>query len=156
MPLSSLTPVARARLSHRISTPTSPTSPEPVKSPDLLEEQKVVEEELNELSRQFYLIQIKDLEERLGRYQAKCDKLQLENVELQKQLRQQLEDQEQMIMFLKRKNQEQAEQYIDLDEKLIVLQQAKDAEREKFEQQIAQMKENSQRALDQVRSIIMY
>lgn len=118
--------------------------------------EKVVEEELNELSRQFYLIQIKDLEERLGRYQAKCDKLQLENVELQEQLRQQLEDQEQMIMFLKRKNQEQAEQYIDLDEKLIVLQQAKDAEREKFEQQIAQMKENSQRALDQVRSIIMY
>lgn len=48
MPHSSLTPVARARLSHRISTPTSPTSPEPVKSPDLVEEQKVEEEEEEE------------------------------------------------------------------------------------------------------------
>ena len=51
MPHSSLTPVARARLSHRISTPTSPTSPEPVKSPDLLEEQKEEKKEEEEEAR---------------------------------------------------------------------------------------------------------
>jgi len=43
--------VARARLSHRISTPTSPTSPEPVKSPDLLEEQKEEKKEEEEEAR---------------------------------------------------------------------------------------------------------
>ena len=110
----------------------------------------VAEEPLDDLSKQFYLIQIRDLEERLGRYQAKCDKLRLENQELQDQLRQQVEDQEQMIAFLKRKNQEQAEQYVDLEEKLMALQQAKESEKERLEQQITQMKEDSQRALDQV------
>ena len=112
--------------------------------------EKVAEEPLDDLSKQFYLIQIRDLEERLGRYQAKCDKLRLENQELQEQLRQQVEDQEQMIAFLKRKNQEQAEQYVDLEEKLMALQQAKESEKERLEQQITQMKEDSQRALDQV------
>lgn len=112
--------------------------------------EKVAEEPLDELSKQFYLIQIRDLEERLGRYQAKCDKLRLENQELQEQLRQQVEDQEQMIAFLKRKNQEQAEQYVDLEEKVMALQQAKESEKERLEQQITQMKEDSQRALDQV------
>ena len=72
------------------------------------------------------------------------------NQELQEQLRQQVEDQEQMIAFLKRKNQEQAEQYVDLEEKLMALQQAKESEKERLEQQITQMKEDSQRALDQV------
>ena len=89
---------------------------------------KVEEEKLDALSRQFYLIQIKDLEERLARYQAKCDKLQFSNDELQKQLKQQLEDQEQMILFLKKKNQEQAEQYVDQEERLMALRQTKDAE----------------------------
>lgn len=57
---------------------------------------KAEEEKLTELSKQFYLIQIKDLEERLARYQAKCDQLQLANDEFQKQLKQQKEDQEQV------------------------------------------------------------
>ena len=62
-----------------------------------------------------------DLEGRLSRYQGKCDQLQLKNDELQKQLHQQLEDQEQMITFLKKKGQDQTEAYIDLEEKLAAL-----------------------------------
>ena len=103
------------------------------------------EEPLNELSKEFYLIQIKvlrtlhidvlqplivvcccfiqDLEQRLTRYQTKCDGLQLQNDELQKKLSQQLEDQEQMITFLKKKSQEQTEFFIDLEERLAALQQ---------------------------------
>ena len=57
----------------------------------------------------------------MGRYQGKCDQLQLQNDELQKQLRQQLEDQEQMITFLKKKGQDQTEAYIDLEEKLAAI-----------------------------------
>ena len=61
------------------------------------------EEPLNELSRQFYLIQIKDLEGRVGRYQERCATLQVSNDELQAKLGQQEEDQGQVIQFLKKK-----------------------------------------------------
>ena len=64
---------------------------------------------------------MQDLEGRLSRYQGKCDQLQLKNDELQKQLHQQLEDQEQMITFLKKKGQDQTEAYIDLEEKLAAI-----------------------------------
>lgn len=57
---------------------------------------------LNELSRQFYMIQIKDLEERVGRYQERCAALQVGNDELQKRLNQQEEDQGQVILCLKK------------------------------------------------------
>ncbi len=68
-----------------------------------------------------------DLEIRLGRYQEKSDRLQVENSELQKQLKQQLEDQEQMITFLKKKSSEQAESFVDLEEKLAAVQQVNPA-----------------------------
>lgn len=92
---------------------------------------------------------MQDLEGRLSRYQVKCDRLQLENDDLQKKLQQQLEDQEQMTTFLKRKNHEQAQQFMDLEEKLLALKQAKEKEREKLETQLTALKEESQRALDQ-------
>ncbi len=92
---------------------------------------------------------MQDLEDRLSRYQVKCDRLQLENDDLQKKLRQQLEDQEQMITFLKRKSHEQAQQFMDLEEKLFAVKQAKEKEREKLEAQLTALKEDSQRALDQ-------
>ena len=56
----------------------------------------------NELSRQFYAIQIKDLEGRVGRYQERCVALQASNDELLKQHSQQEENQEQVIQFLKK------------------------------------------------------
>ena len=61
------------------------------------------EEHLNELSRQFYMVQIKDLEERVGRYQERCAGLQVSNEELQSKLAQQEDDQGQVIQFLKKK-----------------------------------------------------
>ena len=60
------------------------------------------EEPLNELSRQFYTIQIQDLEVRVGRYQERCAALQVSNDELQKRLGQQEEDQGQVIQYLKK------------------------------------------------------
>lgn len=54
-----------------------------------------------------------------------------------------------MITFLKRRSQEQAAQFMDLEEKLMALKQAKEKEREKLEGQLTTLKEESQRALDQ-------
>ena len=61
------------------------------------------EEPLNEMSRQFYMVQITDLESRVGRYQERCAALQASNDQLQSQLTQQEEDQGQVIQFLKKK-----------------------------------------------------
>ena len=61
------------------------------------------EEPLNELSRQFYMVQIQDLESRVGRYQERCAALQASNDDLQSKLGQQEEDQGQVIQFLKKK-----------------------------------------------------
>lgn len=60
------------------------------------------EQPINELSRQFYMIQIQDLEGRVGRYQERCAALQVSNDELQKKLHQQEEDQGQVIQCLKK------------------------------------------------------
>ena len=89
------------------------------------------------------------MEQRLSRYQVKCDRLQIENEDLHKKLKQQLEDQEQRITFLKRKNQEQAVMLMDLNEKFEALKLAKEKERERLEGQLTTLKEDSQRALDQ-------
>jgi len=89
------------------------------------------------------------LEERLSRYQAKCDKLELSNTDLHKKLQQQVEDQEQMISFLKRKAHDQTERFVDLEDRLHHAQQVKDEQQQKLEAQVAQLKEESQRALDQ-------
>ncbi len=95
------------------------------------------------------MIKLQDLEERLSRYQAKCDKLELNNSDLEKRLHQQVEDQEQMISFLKRKAHDQTERFVDLEDRLHHAQQVKDEQQQKLEAQVAQLKEESQRALDQ-------
>lgn len=89
------------------------------------------------------------MEGRLGRYQVKCDHLKIHNDILQKKLEQQLEDQEQITSYLKRVNQEQTGLCMDLEEKLAFVQQAKETQQEKLEGQITQLKEDSQRSLDQ-------
>ena len=75
------------------------------KADDGPEPPKVSAEEkpLDELSRQFYAIQVQDLESRVGRYQERCATLQVRNDELQKRLSQQEDDQGQVIQFLKKK-----------------------------------------------------
>lgn len=109
-----------------------------------------MEQPTDSLSKEFYMIQVRDLEDRLSKYQTKCDKLQLSNEELQKQLKQQLEDKEQMTTFLKKKSQQQTEHQLELEEELCTLKQNKETEKEHYEQQITQLKDESQRALDQL------
>ena len=92
---------------------------------------------------------MQDLEERLGRYQAKCDILQLKNDDLQKKLEQQIEERDALIDFLKCKNKQQADEFEILENKMSALQQAMDDQREKLEAHITQLKEDSQHALDQ-------
>ncbi|XP_003385936.1 PREDICTED: cilia- and flagella-associated protein 157-like [Amphimedon queenslandica] len=111
---------------------------------------KIEEEPLSELSKEFYLIQIRDLEERVARYQLKCDHLQTTNETLQKKLTQQLEDQEHIIALLNKKIQEQTEQFAELDDQLVALRHEKETERERLMSEISAIREEAQDRLDQL------
>lgn len=95
------------------------------------------EKPISELTKQFYVIQIKDLEERVARYQQKSDELQLQNEDLQKTLQQQVEIQKDIVLGLRRDLQGQTDKYADLEEKMIALKQAKDQERDQYELQLS-------------------
>ena len=95
------------------------------------------EKPISELSKQFYVIQIKDLEERLAKYQKLNDQIKLQNEDLQKTLQQQVEIQKDIVSGLRRDLQGQTDKYADLEEKMIALTQAKNQERDQFEIQLA-------------------
>ena len=86
----------------------------------------------------------------MDRYQTKCDKLQAANDDLEKDLRQQLEDKEHIIMLLKKKNMELTEQYMDLEESMGNLKREKEQERDKLMREITAIKEDTQDRLDQL------
>ena len=111
---------------------------------------KAIEEPIDDSTREFYLIQIRDLEGRLVRYQAKCDKLQANNDEMEKQLQQQLEDQESIMTLLKKKIQDQSTLYLELDEAMAALREEKEVELEKLQHEITAVREEAQDRFDQI------
>jgi hypothetical protein len=108
------------------------------------------EKPLDELSRQFYAIQVQDLESRVGRYQERCATLQVRNDELQKRLSQQEDDQGQVIQFLKKKTKDQGVSNAALEAELEALRHSTEKEKEQLETQLAQQKEESRRAQDKL------
>lgn len=112
-------------------------------------------ETITELQKEFYIIQINDLEKRLDRYQGKCDQLEIENKDLQKNYEKQTQDKKEIVAFLKKKLEQMGDEVADLQEKLISLQQAKDAEKDSYELQITQLKTEAQETKDQLTSEIM-
>ena len=109
-------------------------------------------ETITELQKEFYIIQINDLEKRLDRYQSKCDQLEIENKDLQKNYEKQTQDKKEIVAFLKKKLEQMGDEVADLQEKLISLQQAKDAEKDSYELQITQLKTEAQETKDQLTS----
>lgn len=90
------------------------------------------------------------MEQRVARYQSRCDTLSVSNEDLQKKLTQQLEDQEHIMSLLKKKIQEQSEQCVELDEKLTVLKHEKEKEIDKLMKETALIREDAQDRLDQL------
>ena len=95
------------------------------------------EKPISEMTKQFYIIQIKDLEERVARYQTKSDKLSLENEDLQRTLQQQVEIQKDIVSGLRQDLQIQTNKYADLEEDMIQLKQKKDQEKDQYELQLS-------------------
>lgn len=109
-------------------------------------------EVLTELSKEFFLIQIRDLEARLARYQKKCDELELKNEDYKSNYEQQTTDKKEIVSFLKKQLEQRADEIADLQDRLIGLQQAKDAEKDQFEVQLATLRTEMQEIKDQLTS----
>lgn len=107
---------------------------------------------LNELSKEYFLIQIRDLEERLARYQKKCDELELANQDYRSQYEQQTTDKKEIVSFLKKQLEQRADEIADLQDRLIGLQQAKDSEKDQYEVQLATLRTEMQEIKDQLTS----
>uniref|UniRef100_H2YPP1 Cilia- and flagella-associated protein 157 n=1 Tax=Ciona savignyi TaxID=51511 RepID=H2YPP1_CIOSA len=108
--------------------------------------------ELNELSKEFFLIQVKDLEQRLSRYQKKCDELSISNAEYEEKYKQVVQDRKEIVDFLKKSLEQRQDDISDLHDRLLGLQQAKDTEKENYETQLTQHKRESQEVKDRLTS----
>lgn len=108
--------------------------------------------DLNELSKEYFLVQIRDLEERLVRYQKKCDELEIGNQGFKSQYEQQVNDKKEIVSFLKKQLEQRGEELADLQDRLIGLQQAKDAEKDQYEVQLATIRTEMQEVKDQLTS----
>lgn len=107
---------------------------------------------LSEVSKEFFLIQIRDLEQRLARYQRKCDELDVANGEFKDKYDQMTTDKKEIVSFLKKQLEQRQDEIADLNDRLVGLQQAKDTEKDAYEQQLAQLRTEFQETKDQLTS----
>ena len=72
-------------------------------------------------SKEYFLVQIpiRDLEERLARYQKKCDELEVGNNGFKSQYEQQVNDKKEIVSFLKKQLEQRGEELADLQDRLI-------------------------------------
>ncbi|XP_033116447.1 cilia- and flagella-associated protein 157-like [Anneissia japonica] len=107
---------------------------------------------LTEVSKEFFLIQIRDLENRLARYQRKCDELEVASSQFQAEYGQMSTDKKEIVSFLKKQLEQRQDEIADLNDRLVGLQQAKDAEKDGYEQQLTQLRTEFQETKDQLTS----
>ncbi|XP_056601098.1 cilia- and flagella-associated protein 157 [Triplophysa dalaica] len=90
-------------------------------------------EELQESDKTFFRAQIRDLEERLERYQHKCDELEIQAKDLQLKIDTVEKEKKDIVLYLKRRVAKKEDEANDLIETLSKHQQDQDAERDSFE-----------------------
>ncbi|XP_063000660.1 cilia- and flagella-associated protein 157 [Elgaria multicarinata webbii] len=115
---------------------------EPPKEPEI--DENIVPEH----SREFYLIQIRDLEGRLSRYQKKWDELQVSEDLFRTEYEKMIADNKEIVAFLKKTLNQRVDEIADLTYQLQSLQLAKDSEKDAFEAQLAQLRHEFQETKD--------
>lgn len=108
--------------------------------------------DINELSKEYYLVQIRDLENRLARYQKKCDELEVSNGQFHDKFDQMATDKKEIVAFWKKQVEQRTDDIADLNDRLIGLQQAKDAEKEQYEGELQKLRNEFQETKDQLTS----
>lgn len=110
------------------------------------------EEEIDELSRQFYLNQIKDLEHKVNRYQEKCDLLTLENNSFQTDFKNEKEDKKEIVDYLRKKNEISNKKIEELNNDMLDMQNKMDQEREKSNRKYQDLKKDMNDEIDKLRN----
>uniref|UniRef100_A0A8C9QS24 Cilia- and flagella-associated protein 157 n=1 Tax=Spermophilus dauricus TaxID=99837 RepID=A0A8C9QS24_SPEDA len=111
---------------------------------------KMVEGPLAEEMREFYLNQIRDLEDRLARYQRKWDELAAQEKLFRQEFEQLANNKKEIVAFLKRTLNQRVDEITDLNEQLQSLQLTKEMEKDAFEAQLAQVRHEFQETKDQL------
>lgn len=103
-------------------------------------------------TKEFFLIQIKDLEERLLRYQKKCDELEVDNGKFIEKYEQMATDKKEIVAFWKKQVEQKTDEIADLNDRHIGLQQTRDNEREDFKRQLQEARSEYQDMKDNLTS----
>ncbi|XP_006892679.1 PREDICTED: uncharacterized protein C9orf117 homolog [Elephantulus edwardii] len=101
-------------------------------------------------TREFYYIQIRELEDRLARYQRKWDELSVQKKFFRQEFEQLANNKEEIVAFLKRTLNQQVDEITELNEQLQSLQMAREMEKDAFEAQLAQVRHEFQETKDQL------
>ncbi|KAI1900491.1 hypothetical protein AGOR_G00050480 [Albula goreensis] len=107
---------------------------------------------LAEFSREYYNMQIRDLEHQLGKYKQKYDELEVQQKDFSNQYSTLEREKKDIVLYLKKTLTQREDDLSDLSEQLLRLQQAKEAEKESFEKQLAQLRQDFQENKDQLTS----
>ncbi|XP_077001742.1 cilia- and flagella-associated protein 157 isoform X2 [Tamandua tetradactyla] len=111
---------------------------------------KSMEVLIDEETREFYHIQIRDLEDRLARYQRKWDELAVQEKLFRQEFEQLANNKKEIVAFLKRTLNQRVDEITDLNEQLQSLQLSKEMEKDAFEAQLAQVRHEFQETKDQL------
>ncbi|XP_055255055.1 cilia- and flagella-associated protein 157 isoform X2 [Moschus berezovskii] len=111
---------------------------------------KPMEMPISEEIREFYHIQIRNLEDRLARYQRKWDELAMQEKLFRQEFEQLANNKKEIVAFLKRTLNQRVDEITDLNEQLQSLQLAKEIEKDAFEAQLAQVRHEFQETKDQL------
>uniref|UniRef100_A0A2C9KQH8 Cilia- and flagella-associated protein 157 n=1 Tax=Biomphalaria glabrata TaxID=6526 RepID=A0A2C9KQH8_BIOGL len=101
-------------------------------------------------TKEHFLTIIDNLERRLNKYQKRCDELEVANGQFQEKFDQLSSDKKEIISFWKKQVEQKADEIVDLNDRYIGLQQARDNEREAFKKQIQEQRSEYQEMKDQL------
>ncbi|CAB1319555.1 unnamed protein product [Coregonus sp. 'balchen'] len=107
---------------------------------------------LSEGGKDLYRSQIRDLEEQLEKYQHKCDELEVQQKDFSFQYFTIEKEKKDIVLYLKRSLAQKEDELRDLLERLVGLQQAKDTEKDSFELQLSQLRQEFQENKDKLTS----
>jgi len=99
-----------------------------------------IDDVFNEVSKEFYLVQIRDLEQKIARYQEKCDKLELTNKEVQEKFDQLSTDKKEIVSYLKKQLELKSDEIIDMQGQITGLEESRKTEKEQCDFEVVTLK----------------
>lgn len=103
------------------------------------------------MGRDFYLLQIRDLENRINRYQKKWADLSVSGKKTEDEYYHTVKDRDEMVAFLKKSLEQRADELADLHSRYLGLLQTKEADREYIEAELQRMKNEQQETKESLR-----